>query len=153
MERSLRATLLRGTFGQVPAAHSRRMRAIKERGAKSTERRLRAMLVRAGLCGWQMHALGLPGKPDFVFPSARLVIFCDGCYWHGCRRCAHHRTVNRRYWSAKIKGNQRRDRRNNRRLTQAGLRVLRIWEHELSVGDSGRVIARLKKLLAEQPIG
>jgi DNA mismatch endonuclease (patch repair protein) len=124
------------------------MRAIKDRGPKSTERRLRAILVRAAISGWTMHPGGLPGKPDFAFPAARVVVFCDGCYWHGCRKCAHAHRVNRKYWSAKIEGNRRRDRKNNRSLARAGLQVFRVWEHELAAGNSARIVARLAKMLA-----
>src|SRR5262249_41513821 len=109
MERALREKLVGGNFGDVSAAHSGRMRAIKEKGNKSTEKRLRAILVRAGVRGWKMHPPGLPGKPDFLFPEARVVVFVDGCYWHGCAECGHIPNVNRPYWSAKIEGNQRRD--------------------------------------------
>ena len=150
MERALREVLVDGTFGDVPAAHSRRMRAIKEKGAKSTERRLRAILVRAGIRGWKMHAQGLPGKPDFLFPSGRVVVFCDGCYWHGCPQCGHIPNVNRPYWSAKIEGNRRRDRENNRRLEEAGLRVVRVWEHELLPGKSSAVVARIREMISDR---
>ena len=147
MERALRETLLDGTFGDVPPAHSRRMRAIRGKGAKSTERRFRALLIQAGIRGWTMHARGLPGKPDFLFPAAKVVVFCDGCYWHGCPQCGHVPTVNRPYWSAKIEGNRRRDQENARKLRQAGMRVIRVWEHELLPGKSRPLIARLRATL------
>jgi len=146
MERSLRRMLKAGAFGNVPHAHSRRMRAIKSKGAKSTERRLRAILIRTGMRGWKMHPDGLPGKPDFLFPASHVVVFCDGCYWHGCPQCVHARRINRRYWSAKIEGNRSRDRANNRRLRQAGMRVIRIWEHELIKGKWPPIIERIRKL-------
>src|SRR5262245_61459452 len=130
MERRLKDLLPDGSFGTVSAEHSGRMKAIRHQGNKSTERRARAILVRAGIRGWLLHPIGLLGKPDFVFPAALVVIFVDGCYWHGCPRCGHTPNKNRPYWSAKILGNKRRDRRNTRRLTAAGYRVLRVWEHE-----------------------
>lgn len=151
MERALRERLEGGSFGDVSAAHSGRMRAIKEKGAKSTEKRLRAILVGAGVRGWQMYPKGLPGKPDFIFPQAKVVLFSDGCYWHGCPECGHIPTVNRPYWSAKIEGNQRRDRENTRKLEGAGYRVLRVWEHELLPGKSGPFIERLRAVLATTP--
>jgi DNA mismatch endonuclease Vsr len=145
----LRALLPDGSFGDVPAAHSSRMRSIKEKGAKSTERRLRAILVGAGIRGWSMHPKDLPGKPDFIFPAAHLVVFCDGCYWHGCPQCAHRRTVNRNYWSAKIEGNRSRDREVGRKLNAAGFRVLRVWEHELVPGKSTGIVARLLREISD----
>ncbi|MBV9124489.1 MAG: very short patch repair endonuclease [Planctomycetes bacterium] len=126
------------------------MRSIKDKGNKSTERRLRAILVRAGIRGWKMHPTGLPGKPDFLFPQPRIVVFVDGCYWHGCPQCGHIPNVNRPYWSAKIEGNRRRDQTNTRTLEEAGNRVLRVWEHELLPGKSGQFLARLRAMLADQ---
>jgi DNA mismatch endonuclease Vsr len=147
MERSLRETLPLGEFGVVPISHSERMRAIKAKGNRSTERRARAILVRSGIRGWRMHALELPGKPDFLFPDSRVVVFVDGCYWHGCPRCSHVSRVNRAYWSAKIGGNRRRDKRTGARLRREGYRVLRIWEHELGAGCGGGWVQRLRNLV------
>lgn len=67
---------------------------------------------------------------DLVFPRARLAVFVDGCYWHGCP--VHHKTpmTNREYWSEKISRNRARDRDTDARLAEAGWSVLRFWEHE-----------------------
>jgi DNA mismatch endonuclease (patch repair protein) len=147
VERALRLKLPNGRFEEVPAGQSARMRAIKAKGNRSTEVRARAILVRSAIRGWVLHPVGLPGKPDFFFPESRLVLFVDGCYWHGCARCRHAHSTNRAYWSAKIAGNIRRDRLNNRRLRKAGLRVVRVWEHELKLGCRGRWVRALRRLL------
>jgi DNA mismatch endonuclease Vsr len=149
MERALRDKLEGGSFQNVPANHSGRMRAIKHRGNKSTEARLRAQLVCAGVRGWRLHPKGLAGKPDVLFTQRRLVVFVDGCYWHGCPCCVRPRNVNSEYWRAKIEGNARRDKRNTHALEAEGYRVLRIWEHELADAD-GRVIERIQSALAEE---
>jgi DNA mismatch endonuclease (patch repair protein) len=146
MERRLRATLPGGEFKNVTEAHSARMGRIKYKGNKSTERRLRAQLVRAGVRGWVMHPDKLPGKPDLLFPELKLVVFADGCYWHGCPACGHIPNVNRPYWSAKIQGNKDRDVRNVAALVSQGYRVLRVWEHELKQGSAW--LARLREMLA-----
>lgn len=67
---------------------------------------------------------------DLVFPRAKVAIFLDGCYWHGCP--AHHRLprANRSYWAAKIERNRERDRDTDAQLARAGWRTLRIWEHD-----------------------
>lgn len=69
-------------------------------------------------------------KADIVFRDARVAVFVDGCFWHGCP--AHGRTpnVNQWYWSPKLKRNIERDRDTDRRLTEAGWAVFRVWEHE-----------------------
>lgn len=73
---------------------------------------------------------GLRRRADVVFRGPRVVVFVDGCYWHGCP--THYKTpvTNDSYWSAKIESNVRRDLDTNARLEQAGWRVLRFWEHE-----------------------
>lgn len=107
------------------------MAAIRPRGNRTTEVRLRAMLVRAGLRGWTMHPPELPGKPDFYFASDGLAIFVDGCFWHGCSRCGHVPRTNSGFWQAKIERNRWRDRNTRRRLRQLGIATVRFWEHEL----------------------
>jgi DNA mismatch endonuclease Vsr len=83
---------------------------------------------------------------DFYFPSERVVIFIDGCFWHGCPRCGHIPNANRPYWSVKIQRNQERDAQKTRLLSDMGLDVMRFWEHELkddSVGCVNRLVAFL----------
>jgi DNA mismatch endonuclease (patch repair protein) len=78
-----------------------------------------------------MHPKQVPGKPDFFFASTRIAVFVDGCFWHGCSRCGHVPGKNRPFWAAKLTRNQERDRETERRLADAGIRVLRFWEHYL----------------------
>src|SRR5487761_1733953 len=101
MERELRQYLLGGKFSDVPKSRSKVMRAVKGTGNRTTERRLRSALVRAGVRGWRMQVAGLPGTPDFVFESGRVVVFADGCFWHGCRACnANLPRANAAFWQA-----------------------------------------------------
>lgn len=67
---------------------------------------------------------------DLVFRRARVAVFIDGCFWHGCP--AHHRlpTTNGSYWKGKVEINQARDRRVEALLSESGWTVLRFWEHE-----------------------
>jgi len=73
------------------------------------------------------------GKPDFVFPDQRLAVFVDGCFWHGCPLHGTNPATNREFWSEKITRNRQRDREVNRALRALGWRILRIWEHELTL--------------------
>lgn len=89
-----------------------------------------------------VHALGLryrvAARPDpalrrtadLVFTRARVAVFLDGCYWHGCPE--HHRlpATHIDYWSAKVLRNRERDADTDERLRAAGWTVLRFWEHE-----------------------
>jgi len=66
---------------------------------------------------------------DLVFPTARLAVFLDGCFWHGCPK--HHiaAKVNADFWAEKVTRNRERDAETDRLLSDAGWTVLRIWEH------------------------
>lgn len=131
MERALRDKLVNGSFGDVPKTHSQRMGAIRGTGNRTTEARFRPMLVRAGVRGWTIQTKSIKGKPDIYFPDKKVAVFLDGCFWHGCPQCGHVPSVNRPFWKAKIERNQRRDRETDEALLQAGILVIRFWEHEL----------------------
>lgn len=77
----------------------------------------------------------LPGKPDIVFPPARIVVFCDGDFWHGRNwpglRAKLKEGTNADYWQAKIKSNIKRDKRNTALLEKAGWQVIRLWETDI----------------------
>ena len=76
----------------------------------------------------RMHA-DLPGRPDILLKDRPLVIFIDGCFWHGHRHC---RIPDIPFWQAKIARNRARDRRNDRLLRRMGLKVRHLWECQLS---------------------
>ena len=113
---------------------------------------LRSQLHRLGL-RFRKHANVDPGvkcKADIVFRRARLCVFVDGCYWHGCRK--HFRTpkVNRAWWNEKIADNRKRDRRKTSALRKRGWRVVRIWEHELG---SQRIDQIVRTIISAVKIG
>ncbi|HBY58790.1 MAG TPA: very short patch repair endonuclease [Solibacterales bacterium] len=114
----------------TPDVRSSVMAKVKSKGNRSTEWRLRSALIRAGISGWTLRS-DLPGTPDFVFASARLVVFVDGCFWHGCPKCKRTPSSNTEYWGAKIAGNRKRDRAIALLLEGQGWKVVRLWEHQL----------------------
>lgn len=65
-----------------------------------------------------------------VFTRAKVVVFVDGCFWHGCAEHYYPSKTNVSYWGPKIDANRRRDRETDALLTDAGWTVLRFWEHE-----------------------
>ena len=75
----------------------------------------------------------LPGKPDIVLPKYKTAIFIDGCFWHGHEGCKRSHLPQTRldFWRNKINANKLRDRRNDTDLTNAGWRVIRLWECEI----------------------
>jgi len=75
----------------------------------------------------------IPGLPrrraDVVFTRARIAVFVDGCFWHGCPEHATHPATNAQWWAAKLTRNVERDRETDEHLRAAGWTVLRYWEH------------------------
>src|ERR1035438_2640571 len=115
-----------------PEIRSRVMAQVRSQRNRSTEWRLRSALVRAGIRGWTLNAADVTGRPDFVFPTQRLAVFVDGCFWHGCPKCKRVPSSNTSYWDRKIERNRSRDRAVNATLRRDGWRLLRIWEHQRS---------------------
>jgi DNA mismatch endonuclease (patch repair protein) len=131
VERYLKEKLPEGRFLNVSPERSRTMASIKGKHTKSTERKLRMALIRAGVKGWKLHPQRLPGNPDVYFPRTGTVVFVDGCFWHGCPKCGHIPHTNSTFWSAKFNRNRQRDLLNTRLLKKLGMNVVRIWEHSL----------------------
>lgn len=146
MERLLRLKLQNGNFGDVTPTRSRIMSAIRGKSNKSTELKLRMRMVRAKIGGFVLHSPLVPGRPDFYFPRKRVAVFVDGCFWHGCPKCGHVPKTNRPFWAAKIERNRARDIRNGSQLRTIGVKVLRVWEHEIKC-DAEKVLAKLVKAL------
>jgi DNA mismatch endonuclease (patch repair protein) len=82
-------------------------------------------------------------RPDIVFTAARLAVFVDGCFWHGCSEHGTQPRSNPQYWGPKIARNQARDLRNTNALEAAGWRVVRAWEHE----PVHKIVVRVEALL------
>jgi DNA mismatch endonuclease (patch repair protein) len=104
------------------------MSKIRSQRNRSTEWKLRAALVQAGIKGWSLGGLHLQGKPDFVFANKKIVVFVDGCFWHGCPFCYRRPKSRQAYWDNKVSGNIKRDKSKRASLRRAGWRVIRIWE-------------------------
>jgi DNA mismatch endonuclease (patch repair protein) len=107
------------------------MSRIRGRGNKETELALMKLLRRGHIIGWRRHQ-PVFGKPDFIFPAAKLAVFVDGCFWHGCPKHCKTPAGNRAFWKKKLAANKARDRRVNRVLRKNGWHVVRIWEHDLA---------------------
>ena len=80
-------------------------------------------------------------------PGARLAVFVDACFWHGCPDRYIAPVANAAYWEAKIAGNQARDTRVDEELRAGGWTVFRVWEHELR-DDLDGVVAKLHEMTA-----
>lgn len=148
MERRLREKLPGGKFEGVSSTRSKAMAAVRGKGNKTTERRLRMAMVRNGITGWVLHPNDILGRPDFFFPGLRLAVFVDGCFWHGCPECGHVPKTNNGFWSEKIARNQARDKKTSEHLVSQGTKVVRFWEHELASGLT-LCVTKLRTMLDE----
>ncbi|MFH2103551.1 MAG: very short patch repair endonuclease [Chloroflexota bacterium] len=69
-------------------------------------------------------------RADIIFRSVKVVVFVDGCFWHGCPIHGTLAKANAEFWRVKIKRNQERDIDTMRLLENAGWKVIRVWEHD-----------------------
>ncbi|MEU2610636.1 very short patch repair endonuclease [Micromonospora sp. NPDC007271] len=116
------------------------MRANKARDT-GPERRIRSLLHKAGL-RYRVNARPLAAlrrTADVVFPTARVAVFVDGCYWHGCSEHYRPARANEQFWREKIDRNRARDRETDQLLADAGWTVIRVWEHESPVEAADRI--------------
>jgi len=124
------------------------MSLVKGKGNRATELRLAEIFRQHGVKGWRRH-VSLFGKPDFAFPKARVAIFVDGCFWHGCPIHGSLPNDNRDFWIRKLEKNRVRDQAVRRALKASGWRTLRVWQHELK--DPGRVVRRVNRAMSVIP--
>lgn len=120
------------------------MSKVKSRENQATELRLIRVFREFGIGGWRRRS-AIFGNPDFIFPSVRLAVFVDGCFWHGCPVHGGIPATNRMFWKRKLNLNKERDRIVSRELRNLGWRVLRIWQHEL--GEPYKVARRVSRSL------
>lgn len=110
-----------------------------------------------------LHKLGLrfrvdwclPGtrrRADIAFVGARVAVFINGCFWHGCPLHATWPKANATWWREKIEANRRRDADTDSRLRSNGWLVLRFWEHDDSAGAAKRIarVIRSKQRLSRK---
>jgi DNA mismatch endonuclease, patch repair protein len=108
-----------------------------------------------------VHALGLRYRvstrpiptlrrtADLVFTRAKVAVFVDGCFWHGC---AEHHSVaktNAGYWADKVRNNKRRDVETDAALTVAGWLAVRAWEHEPPTAVAERIQAAVLQRMSD----
>ncbi|MGW5043875.1 very short patch repair endonuclease [Streptomyces griseoluteus] len=114
---------------------------------------LRSVLHRRGL-RYRVNAQPLPElrrTADVVFSKARVAVFVDGCYWHGCPD--HYRPATKRaeFWDGKIRSNKARDEETNHRLRESGWTVIRVWEHEDPNSAADKICAAVSDVPGSSP--
>lgn len=78
---------------------------------------------------------------DIVFTRARIAVFIDGCFWHGCPEHYQAPVRNGDFWLAKRERNRERDAETDEALIEAGWTPLRFWEHEVRADPSAVAVA------------
>ncbi|WUQ32525.1 very short patch repair endonuclease [Streptomyces sp. NBC_00239] len=93
---------------------------------------------------------GVRREADIVFGPARVAVFVDGCFWHGCPEHATWPKSNADFWRAKIEGNRARDRDTDARLAAEGWLSVRVWEHESASEAAVRVCDLVQRRRASE---
>src|SRR4030042_3721628 len=94
------------------------------------EIKLRRELWKRGL-RYRVATENLPGKPDILFPRAKVLVFVDGEFWHGHKLSAERLNRMSDYWREKIRRNAERDVSNTKRLEAMGYVVLRFLDRDI----------------------
>ena len=115
----------------TPEQRSRCMAAIKGKDTKP-EMIVRKYLFSRGL-RFRVQVKKLQGTPDIVLPKYKIVVFVNGCFWHGHEGCKYFRLPksNVEFWREKIERNIERDKESMKALFDLGWKVIRVWECEL----------------------
>lgn len=117
------------------------------------EMALRRALHASGL-RYRVHRRPLKGvrrEADIVFGPAKVAVFVDGCFWHGCPEHATWPKRNSAFWREKIEKNRARDRNTDVRLEEAGWVPVRVWEHESAIDAAVRVAAIVEARRPRRP--
>ena len=127
----------------TPAQRSYNMSRIRSRNT-NPERAVRHALWHKGY-RYRLNDRRLPGTPDLVLPKYRVVIFINGCFWHGHRGCSKYVVpkTNEAFWRDKIARNIARDELNAQRLDTLAWTVITVWECELGK-NTDATIARIE---------
>ena len=127
---------------------SKVMKAVKSKNTKTTELKMIQIFKELKISGWR-RTYPLVGKPDFVFPKKRIVVFVDGCFWHShdCRNVTP--KENSDFWDKKRDYNRAHDKEVTKTLIAKGWNVIRIWECELKSKKRDALIGKINTLIIQ----
>lgn len=94
----------------------------------------------------------LPGTPDIVLPKYKIVIFINGCFWHGHEDCRYFvlPKTNTKFWLEKIESNKQRDYKKSSELHQMGWKTIVIWECQLKQGNAEQTLSNVVSLIQSE---
>ncbi|MDP1711544.1 MAG: very short patch repair endonuclease [Candidatus Nanopelagicaceae bacterium] len=113
---------------------------------------VRRLLHAAGL-RYRVHARPIKDwnrKADIVFPRAKIAVFVNGCFWHGCPEHYKAPKTNIDFWEQKIGRNVQRDSETFKRLKSEGWSVMVVWEHEDLTKNAKKLAIRIRKRINSQ---
>lgn len=113
---------------------------VRQKGTEP-ELRLRQAVTRAG-GRYRCNVRSIPGWPDLANQRARVAVFVDGCFWHGCPQHFTLPKTRSEYWKAKISRNKAR--RAAVRVALADWTVFEFFECDLreSVTSAAATVAK-----------
>lgn len=120
----------------TPEQRSQAMSKVRSNDTE-IERNVRSLLHKKGF-RFRKNVKKLPGRPDVVINKFKVIIFINGCFWHGhfgCKRSTLPST-RKEFWKNKIRANIDRDKRNNNKLRKLGWRIAILWECSLINSDN-----------------
>lgn len=125
----------------VETSRSRMVRQARQ-GTKPESRVFEALAARGLAFDRNTRPVdGLRREVDGSIIDAKVAVFIDGCFWHGCSVHSRPTKSNTLWWREKIQKNKVRDAETDRALAAEGWLVVRVWEHEDPDGAAIRVIA------------
>jgi DNA mismatch endonuclease (patch repair protein) len=131
---------LAASWASTPAVRDRMQR--QRTRDTAPELAVRRLLHSAGL-RYRIDVAPLPElrrRADIVFVRARVAVFVDGCFWHGCPlHGSRTTTANTEYWREKVLRNRSRDAETDSQLAAAGWVSFRAWEHQDPVAVASEV--------------
>ena len=94
---------------------------------------------------YRLNVKKLSGKPDIVLSKYRIVIFINGCFWHGHEGCKYFVVPKTRteWWIDKIQKNKERDFKCEEELLGQNWRVITIWECELKPDKRAQTLEQI----------
>lgn len=139
----------RATTSKESWASSEAVRTVMQANRGRDTRPERALRSAAHALGlrYRVGARPLPKvrrTADLVFTRAKVAVFLDGCFWHGCPEHFRPAKLNEGFWTTKITDNQKRDQDTDHQLAEAGWTVLRVWEHEDPVDAAARIASLVR---------
>lgn len=95
---------------------------------------------------YRIHDKTIMGTPDISNKKKNVVVFIDGCFWHGCKNCYKEPRTNVAYWRDKISSNKRKRLQVLRDLQLKHMKILQFWEHDVR-RDPSYVASKVARFL------